>query len=199
MKVSSGCRIITGPMMSGKTTKLMNEISILSRTCNVLLITCNIDNREDIENYIDGVSSHNILINRIPNNVKLLNLSINGLENIQTYVDLNNYDVVCIDESQFFLSLNASVRYFVNELNKFVIVCGLCGDIYQNTFGEINLLLPFCDRGFKYLKSHCQKCIDEKYVFVDSYFTSKFNGDKNQIVDIGGDSKYFPLCREHLN
>ena len=56
------------------------------------------------------------------------------------------YDVICIDEAQFFGDLFSSVITLVDIYGLHVIVAGLSGDFQRNHFGEMHLLIPFLRR-----------------------------------------------------
>ena len=74
-------------------------------------------------------------------------------------LDLLNFEVIGIDEAQFFEHLKSSVLELVKQ-KKIVIIAGL--DNYnQNIFHEIMSLIPYATE-VKKLTSLCDCCIDEK-------------------------------------
>ncbi len=123
MSVESGCQIIYGPMFSGKTTQFCYIITVKSKLGKVLVITCTIDNRGTSEG-LHGITTHNKLLNGKFENVDSVSVGVNDLDT----VNVDDYPIIAIDEAQFFKGLNPTVRHWVEDLKKYVIVCGLVGD-----------------------------------------------------------------------
>ena len=91
MDYSGFLHIIVGPMFSGKSTKLINEINTLKMyKKNILIINSNKDTR--VEHHF--IKTHN---NIQYNAIKLEELDITKINSI-----VQKYDTVCIDEAQFF-------------------------------------------------------------------------------------------------
>ena len=91
----TGLDIIIGPMFSGKTTELLRRLSIYKHlNLRVLCINHSFDVRND-----QGISTHSNYIDpkRLTNydNIKTSNL-LNIIDNA------NEYDIIGIDEAQFF-------------------------------------------------------------------------------------------------
>jgi thymidine kinase len=105
------------------------------------------------------------------------------------------YDVILINEAQFFTNLKKYVRYWTDDLKKIVIVSGLDGDYMREKFGEILDLVPCADQYIK-LKAYCTLCADGTDALFSWKKTDRINS--NNIIDIGVD-KYEPLCRKHYN
>ncbi|AAG02722.1 thymidine kinase [Betaentomopoxvirus amoorei] len=171
--------LIIGPMFSGKTTELMRKINryILSNQ-KCVIITHNIDNRFINKNIInhDG----NIL------NKEYLYIKTNNLINEINIVD--NYDIIGIDECQFFEEND--LEQFCDKMannKKKVIVAGLNCDFNRNIFNSISKLIPKVEK-IKKLQAICQFC------YKDASFTIKKH-NKNQIIEIGGQDLYVPVCR----
>jgi len=193
-----GCQLIYGPMMSGKSSRLMFEISVYSKFVKVLLITCELDERElnvaQIGNNKSFITTHNNIFRNLSDNVDCVRSKIDQLENI----DFLNYDVIAIDEAQFYPGLNKIVRNWVNNHGKFVLVCGLVGDYKNNQFGEMLNLIPFCDFNPIILTAKCKECVDNDGTIKKAHFTKKYTDvEFENTVDIGGSEKYYPVCRSH--
>lgn len=77
-------------------------------------------------------------------------------------------------------------------LKKHVVVSGLDGDCFRNTFGDIIKLIPICDSVDK-LTAYCNKCNDGTL----APFSKKIIQTSNSLIDIGGSDKYIPVCRHH--
>ena len=104
-------KIILGSMFAGKTTELIKEYR-RHESCGFecLFINHKIDNR-----YVDEenkTSTHDrIFINSI-------NVGDNLLDFFKKESYLSRYDVILINEGQFFKDLYKFVDYIVNKLNK---------------------------------------------------------------------------------
>jgi len=177
--------IITGPMYSGKTTEIFRKL-IIYRECkmNVLYINTILDKRAE-----ECFSTHNETIGKIPFDcVKLKTLS---------EADVGTYDVIAIDEAQFFEDLKEQVLNWVDKLGKNVIVAGLNGDFLRRPFGHIIDLFPYCDTITK-LTPFCSKCIQQK-IMKPAHFTKRTVPSQAEIL-IGGKEAYIPVCRQcYLN
>ncbi len=173
-------KIVTGCMFSGKTSYIIREYKKWqSIGKNVLMINYDLDKRYTSK---DQVVSHD--------KFKIDCVMINDLD-----IDVSEYDVILINEAQFFPQLKDHVNYWCDSLKKTVIISGLDGDYLRGKFGEILDLIPHCDEFIK-LKAYCALCKDG----TDALFTWKThnNTDKKNIIEIGV-SNYIPLCRNHYN
>jgi thymidine kinase len=95
------------------------------------------------------LSTHNVTIGNIPfDSIKIEMLGL---------CDISKYDVIAIDEAQFFRDLKNIVVDWVETQKKIVIVAGLNGDFRRQPFGEINELIPYCDAITK-LTAFCVSC-----------------------------------------
>lgn len=177
--MSSGkLELIIGPMFSGKSSELIREIR-LAKIINkkVLVIKPIIDNR-----YInDKIVSHSF--------------ETEECETIEKLKDVNdrikNYDLIVIDEGQFFPDLKETVLQWVDINNKEVLIGGLDGDFKRNSIGQIIELIPHADK-CKKISSLCKLCNNGN----KAIFTHRINNSKQQ-VQIGGADSYVPLCRNH--
>lgn len=192
------CKLILGPMMSGKTTTMLTELTKLNDDFKILFVSCSIDNRLDIENSLGyNITTHNELINKVPKGVKFISIDPDSLNDLEKIEPLHDYDFLFIDESQFFLNLNELVRRYVNLYQLYVIVSGLSGDYKMEKFGEVLDLIPFCDMGIEILSSVCRYCL-ENGTYTTANFTKRLNlTETNNVIDVGGASKYVPTCRKH--
>jgi thymidine kinase len=148
----------------------------------VLYINHNIDNRGD-----DIFSTHNPQItNTLSDKIKMINT------NNLSEVDITTFDVIGVDEAQFFIDLTP-IRDWVDVHHKHVIVASLDADCHRNVFGHILTLVPYCDSIVK-LKAHCLKCAAHGKL-ENAIFTIKISND-NTGIDIGGADKYLSVCRQ---
>ena len=175
--------IIFGPMFSGKSTTLLNEINRLKMYKKKILA---INSKKDTRVDNNKILTHNGLKYDAH---KVNDLKIELIDDILKY----EYDTVCIDEAQFFNNL----ENFVKELLKhdiYVIVAGLNGDTNQEKFGYILDLIPLANNITK-LSGICTVCNDG----TKGDFTSiKPNINKNEQILVGSENIYQCVCRKHI-
>ncbi|MEO0236831.1 MAG: thymidine kinase [candidate division WOR-3 bacterium] len=172
--------VITGPMFSGKTSELLRQIRRLElsdKKC--ILIKYVNDKRYGKER---ECCTHDLVSrNAIP--TKQLS---------EVITRCYEYDVIGIDEGQFFPDLVDFIMLMVEQLDKIVIVAGLDGTYQGKTFGRIAELLPLSDHFVK-LTAVCRRCGQ------DAPFTIRrpdFNTQSNSIEIIGADDIYEAVCRK---
>lgn len=106
----------------------------------------------------------------------------------------NEYDVVGIDESQFFPEIVEFVEELVGKMNKIVIVAALDGTYQNKPFGRIHELLHNSEE-FTKLLAVC-KCGN------DAPFTVRkpdFVDDHGSVEVVGAGELYESVCRTCLN
>jgi len=96
------------------------------------------------------------------------------------------YDVICIDEIQFFEDASIYCDLWANA-GKMVEVCGLNGDYRRKPFEQISQLIPICD-DISHVKAVC------KFTGEDAPFTKRLSSEKEQAV-IGSSDKYVAVSR----
>lgn len=184
----------TGCMFSRKTTWLTQKISHhadIQDTCKCVIINSKIDNR-DLDNII---SSHSSLYKGLSSKVDVI-----SLETLLDF-DITKYDVIGIDESQFFPDLFDAVKKWIS-LDKYIYVVGLDSDSNGDKFGKISELVHISDE-FEKLRSYCNICSKNiKGIFTPDNmilapFTAKISNKNGNIIDIGDTDKYLPVCRKH--
>jgi thymidine kinase len=104
---------------------------------------------------------------------------------------IKQYDLIIVDEGQFFPDLKEYVLKWVDIDKKEITVGGLDGGHKRNKLGEILDLIPFSDTCIK-ISSLCKKCNDG----TPGIFTLRTNSNEEQ-VQIGGEESYMPMCRKH--
>jgi len=207
-----GLDIIIGPMYSSKTTDLLRRLFVSSAVgFKSLYINHTLDNRNQEAEY----STHNPLYKQkmeVENGVVMQSLS--RLDQLSDS-DLHDYQIIGIDEGQFFPDLKVGVLRMVEKLGKHVIVSGLNGDSNRQPFGQILDLIPYADHISK-LSSYCQRCAQLpnkkliKAIFTyrirpetDSAPTTESVEDEvnsNTILQsqilIGAQERFLPVCRQ---
>ncbi|KAL4444721.1 hypothetical protein ABPG74_015929 [Tetrahymena malaccensis] len=166
--------VYIGPMFSGKSTSLLNDIlKYESQKKKVLVISFAHDNR-----YSDQaeIVTHQ---HKTHHAVKCYELK----EVEQQYKD---YDVIAIDEGQFFLDIADKCDQYAND-GKIVVVAALDATFQRKAFNQILNLIPVAENVIK-LKGQCSSCNQES-----SFSSRKIKS--NVIELIGGEDLYEPLCR----
>lgn len=195
--------IIIGPMFSGKTTELNKRLlearemgqKVLKLFHFSDLARIDIYNHNNLPGQQNQGSTHNLSYNSLPDDIRVI--ATPRLDNI----DVTHYDVIGVDEGQFFDDLEI-VDLWANA-GKRVIVTGLDGDAQQQPFGKTLTLIPKSDSCVK-LTAICRKCIQEQQQLGSRFninnfrapFTVKLNSDMDQ-VQIGGPEIYIATCRRH--
>jgi thymidine kinase len=193
----SNLTIIFGPMFSGKTTKLVQELTrfvdVTSESHNTKCLFIN--HSFDIRNPNIGVSSHGSSFKGVSDLIDVL--QIDELKKIK----IEHYDVIGVDEGQFFSDLEI-VKSWV-EKGKIVIVSGLISDSFMNPFGKIHTLIPFSDNVIQChaicsecLKNHSKMITPDSLHSMKAPFTFRFDSSNSQI-EVGASDKYIPVCRFH--
>mgnify|MGYP001254225680 FL=1 len=177
-------KIILGSMFSGKTTELIREYKrFTSCGYECLFINHELDKRYNSND--KQTATHD------GNYINSLNIGSKLFDFFTKESFLSRYDVIFINEGQFFDDLYEFVDYAVNEKKKRVYVCGLDGDFKRKKFGALLDIIPLCDDLVK-LKAICKGC-----TFKEGIFTFRLSNEKEQTV-IGADN-YVPLCRKCYN
>lgn len=178
--------ILCGPMFAGKTSSLISE---LTRYVDLEIPVVYINSSEDTRG--DHFSTHNSSLSTVSPKIdmkktkKLMDLKDDWL---------SSYDVIAIDESQFFIDLLPFVKLWL-ERGKIMYVAGLDGDIEQKIFGDILYLIPYATEVRK-LNAVCEICrIDKK--IISAPFTIRKTESKQKKL-IGGKDIYVPVCPFHL-
>lgn len=191
--------IIIGPMFSGKSTELLRRLNIYAAMkLNVLYVNSSFDDRATTM-----WSTHNPTMKSIGNiaATKVQNLSelneeitcVRGDESLKAH--LSSFDVIGIDEAQFFSGLKDFSLTQVETYNKKVLIAGLNSDFKRAKFGEILDLIPVCDTIDK-LTPFCKLCWENAGEHVNALFSMRINSENDAVVDVGDSAKYIPACRK---
>lgn len=172
-------QLIVGCMFSGKSTELIRRIRrFQSIGKRVMVVNHTLDNRDGSSNvathYGDNVDS----------------LKYSNLMNFVNIYNLSNYDVVCIDEGQFFDDLRLGVKTMVEGYNLQVIVAGLSSDFRREPFGDIMSLMLIAD-DVLFCKAYCGICKNGTL----APFTKRTSATRAQ-VEVGSKDKYIAVCRK---
>lgn len=186
-----------GPMFSDKTTWLNAELTrFADRGFKCLKITHCDDVRSDVAACDTSGSTHNSSYTSLTD--KIVRIRTGQLSD----VNVTDFNVIGIDEAQFYDDLYDNVKLWV-DIGKHVRVCGLDGDFRMEKFGHILDLVPISD-DFVKSKAACRLCLDElekvqfrgNILAIEGAFTKRLGTSTSQ-KDVGGSSKYLPVCRYH--
>ena len=199
------CKIIFGPMFSGKTTKLLQELTTLADVGLKVLYINHKDDKRVTEKKVKNVTTHHSQFNGLSD--KLHSISTGTLGK----VDIDEYDVIGIDEGQFFDDLDVEVRKWVIQRCKIVIIASLDGDFMMMPFGKAKELICICEPGnIVKLPAICMKCLEQTTPYrrikqVEAGFSALINvPDKIPSTNkkVGGKESYVSVCmkcyKEHM-
>jgi thymidine kinase len=186
--------IISGPMYSGKTSKLL-ELYKQFQFCEMPTLVINYaeDNRYS-ETLLSTHDQVMIPCEKATNLAEIANIcepdpgtTCLGTTFVGTYYTFLDAKVILINEGQFFKDIVAWVKAAVDKYEKIVYVCGLDGDYQRNCFGDWLQLIPFCDNHIK-LHSFCSGCKRKPAIF-------SFRVTHETEQKVIGSANYLPLCR----
>jgi len=175
-----------GPMMSGKTRALLNRVDPLRwmhGKYSYIGFKPGVDKREfnsrSIENFIEW--------NPIPKDKPEL-----ILEN-------SNYDLIAIDEIQFFNKNIVDTVLELQKRGKNIIFSGLDMDFRRKPFGAMPELITYANE-FKKFYSTCKKCGNP------AYYTQRLidgepapSNSKTILIEGSGKETYEPRCfNDHI-
>ncbi len=187
------CQVFVGCQASSKTISNIAEatkwIDVLD--CKALFINSNIDTR-DLERVVSSNSSSYKGLSDKFDILKVDKLS-------EIFMSIDGYEVICIDEIQFYPDLEDFVRFCLNK-GKHVICSGLDSDWMGNDFGQVSKLLKL-STSFTKLSAKCLWCrertkTNDIRAIPDACRTGKLISSNKQI-EAGGKDKYVPLCLPH--
>ena len=188
--------LMFGPMFCGKTTAILRKLSQLTDLgLQALYINHARDNRADTTVFSthSQLLQNNSAISKNITTIKLSNLSNANFEKI----DLKSFDVIGIDEAQFFgRDLIPFVINLVDNMKKYVIVVGLDGNFRRERFGNILDLVPLADNVVK-LHAFCKHCASSEKILRPALFSLYTAASTPTTTDIivGGPEKFEPVCR----
>ena len=166
--------VIIGCMFSGKTSTLISHIErhmFAKKSCLIL-------NHSSDTRY----GNNNIYTHRGVGNKNIPCVMVDKLDDII----VDNYDVICIDEGQFFPDLFYNVVRYL-RMKKMVIVAGLNADFNQNPIGEMQKLIGLATN-VTYLTAVCVSCGN------DAQISHRKNNSNKEVNVVGSDDLYEARC-----
>jgi len=173
MVITGKFNLIIGCMWSGKSSELIaryNRYSLGNKKC--IMVKYKFDKRYHDTNIV----THN--------GISVVGIACEYLYEIDHIV--MDYDVVCIDEIQFYKDADIFCDKWVNS-NIIVEASGLNGTSNRTPFDIISKILPQVDN-ITYLKAVCKKNGS------DAIYSYRLSDEKGDIV-IGGSDKYDAVDR----
>ena len=175
MSTSGSIEVILGPMFAGKSTELIRNIKRHKIGGKKVLV---------IKHHCDNRYSEKCVATHDQETFEAFACS-----EIAQVGDLYvEYDVIGIDEGQFFPDIVAECEKMAREGKK-VIVAGLSGTFERKPLGDILSLIPLCEKLTK-LTSVCTYCSADR----DAIYTVRTITNKSEVL-IGGQDIYRPACR----
>jgi len=167
--------LILGPMFSGKSTCLIENIrKSIYQAKKSIMVKFFADKRYSEKS---EVVTHDL--------IKYDSIDCRQLSD--SFDTIKNYDIIGIDEGQFFQDL-VEICEKLAFLKKTVIIAALNGDFKMKPFPVIARLISKCDK-IKLLKAYCFHC------HKDAKFSLRIV-QSNETVLIGAGEAYKPACRE---
>lgn len=171
--------IIMGPMFSGKTTELMRRI----RTYTVA------KKRAHVVKYSKDLrkpGSDFSIVNHDGFSYPASPCGAQDLALPEITTALMEFDVIGIDEAQFFTNLASFAEYMAN-VGRIVVIAGLNSTFERKNFGEMGNLIPIADQ-ITMLKAVCSVC------YREASFSRRIT-NSTVLEEIGGSDKYEARCR----
>ena len=167
--------LILGPMFSGKSTRLIEVIrKYVYKAKKTIMIKFFADKRYSEKS---EVVTHDL--------IKYDSIDCKNLRD--SFDIIKQYDVIGIDEGQFFPDL-VEVCEELALLKKIIIIAALNGDFRMEPFPVISRIISKADK-IKLLKAYCFNCHN------DAKFSLRIV-QSNETVLIGAGEAYKPACRD---
>lgn len=180
--------LVLGAMCSGKSSEGFHILETVGYAVRGLYVNSSKDTRSE-----DPFSTHNTTLDITA--LKNLNADMIKVEKLSDISDatVSKYEVVVLDESQFYPDLPEVVTRWVETFGIDVYVLGLSGDYKRKNFGRIHELLPLADDVKMLRDTLCTECARNK-IRTPSLFTHRKEDSSGAQIEVGN-SNYMPLCR----
>ena len=173
--------LIIGCMFAQKTTELLRRVRrYKSIGYKVLVVNYSGDTRYGV----NRIASHDKEFEHA--------VCVDHLGEVDTLVRSGEYQVIAVDESQFFPDLYAYVTAWADHLPIHIVLAGLDGSFERDPFGDMLRLIPHAEE-VERLSAFCAVCRDGTVGIFSQYMGAKTTEE----VRIGGAEQYRPVCRKH--
>lgn len=176
--------LVIGCMFSQKTTELLRRIRRYKSIGYKVLVINFIDDTRYGE---ECIASHDKEIEKA--------ICVQFLKSVDEIVRSGDYNVIAIDEGQFFKDLHEYVTKWADELHVHIVISGLDGTSERTPFGDMLRLIPHAEE-VERLSAFCSVCRDGTVAIFSKYF-GESPKDENGVA-IGGAEAYQPVCRKHF-
>jgi thymidine kinase len=176
--------LIIGCMFSQKTTELLRRIKRYKSIGYKVLVVNFIG---DTRYAKDSIASHDKEIEKAA--------CVELLKSVDHLVRSGEYNVIAIDEGQFFTDLYDYVTDWADQLPVHIVISGLDGTSERKPFGDMLRLIPHVEE-VERLSAFCSVCRDGTVATYSKYF-GETPKDENGVA-IGGAEAYQPVCRKHF-
>jgi len=166
-------QLILGPMFSGKSTELIRRLKRFQVARYEVLI---VKYAKDVRYDEFGIATHD----------KQTLPAISATKLSELTKQAENYDVIGIDEGQFFPDIGWAEK--MADAGKVVLIAALDGTFQRKPFANIMDLVPLAESIVK-LSAVCMNC------FGDAAFTKRTSAEESLEVIRGAD-KYMAVCRD---
>jgi thymidine kinase len=170
--------LVIGCMFSGKSSHLMAEV----KRFRAVGLKCAV-----INHVFDTRCKHNAI--KTHNDVEA---PARKYKTLQEFTDWEEFDVIAIDEGQFFDDIVEHTARYVNKGKKYVLVAGLSGDSSAEPFENMSKLISRA-QNIVFNKALCVHCRKEA---TFSKRTVRSSGSTK--IFIGGEESYEPVCFVHF-
>lgn len=175
--------LIIGCMFAQKTTELLRRIRrYQSIGYRVLVVNYSADTRYGK----NCIASHDKEFEKA--------ICVDHLGLIDEMVRSGLYDVVAIDEGQFFPDLYSYSTAWADHLPIDIVISGLDGSSKREPIGDILLLIPHAEE-VERLNAFCSMCRNRTIAVYSKNIGKEMDGN----IEIGGADRYQPVCRKHYH
>ena len=172
--------LLMGCMFAQKTTELLRRIRCYKAIGHKVLV---INYIGDVRYGANKIASHDVDTCDA--------ICVKWLQDVAHQVESGDYQVVVIDEGQFYGDLHSYVVKWVDTFPVHIVVAGLDGDSNRNPFGDMLRLVPHAEE-LERLWAFCSVCKDG----TKAHFSKRLVPSAEQVA-IGGADSYIPVCRKH--
>lgn len=188
---SANTTLFLGCMFSGKTSALIESVHRhILRDKKCLIVRRDYDTRNPD---LTSVNTHF--------GVTYTRCTVKVTKHILDIDDLDWYDVIAIDEGQFFDE--ADLLNFVKSYHdKYIIISALNGSWDLKPFASISAIIPYCENIIK-LSAVCDTCkeradFSKKVNIIDDNIDKNTSNKINNQIIIGGKDVFTPACYKCL-
>ena len=174
--------VLIGCMFAQKTTELLRRIRRAKAIGQSVLV---VNFAGDTRYGANQIASHDV--------DSCSAICVQKLEAVEAFVHSGAYQMIVIDEGQFFEDLFERVTVWADKLPIHIVVAGLDGDSERRPFGSLLHLVPHAEEVVR-LSAFCGVCKDG----TEAHFSKCVRAKADQVF-VGGADSYVPVCRKHFN